>query len=202
MDHLTESISQDLCDEFVNIAHGHESGGGLNRVREMVGQYPALVNAYNHSGDENALGAAAHMGDRSIVQFLLDKGATLDIATAAMMGWRTKVNDFLNDDPALARATGAHGHALLYYVAQSGDTVMADMILENGGGDGLKYPLKPLNTPSIFGAIYFGHLEMIQWFLDHDADLTVQDYSKRTPLEVAIDLGHKEIADLLRNHIR
>ncbi|MBV7327498.1 ankyrin repeat domain-containing protein [Chloroflexi bacterium TSY] len=201
MNQTNGSLSQELVDEFVNIAHGYGPSGDFEQVREMVEKYPDLVHAVHSDGDETGLGAAAHMGERQIVQYLLDRGATLDIATAAMMGWREKVADFLVHDPTLATAKGAHGYALLYFVAQSGDTEMADLILKYGGGEGLKYPLQPLNTPSIHGAVLFGHPEMTQWFLERGADVTVRDYDDRTPLEAAVELGYDEIANLLRNHI-
>ncbi|MEM7132614.1 MAG: ankyrin repeat domain-containing protein [Chloroflexota bacterium] len=75
------------------------------------------------------------------------------------------------------------------------------MILAYGGGEGLKYPLQLRNRPSIHGAVSFNHPEMTQWFLEHGADLTARDYNDQTPLEAAVELGHNELADLLRNHI-
>ena len=201
MNGTSDWLPQGIIDEFINISHGHLGDHGFTQIKEMVDKYPELVHAVNSQGDETAIGAAAHMGERKIVQFLLEKGAKLDITTAAMMGWRDKVADFLNNDSSQATAKGAHGYALLYFVAQGGDTEMADMVLKHGGGEGLVYPLCPLNSPSIFGAVQFGHVEMTQWFLDHGADLTVQDYAKRTPLERALELGDDELVDILRHHV-
>lgn len=199
----TEALSQDLVDEFIDIAHGQKRGSGdnLTKVKGLVTKYPALVHAVHSDGDETGIGAAAHMGEREIVQYLLVQGAPLDIATAAMMGWRDKVTGFLRQDSSQVKATGAHGCALLYFAALSGDTKIADMILEYGGTEGLKYPLQLRNRPSIHGAVSFGHLAMTQWFLDHGVDLTVRDYDDHTPLESAVVFGYHEIADLLRNHI-
>ena len=202
MNTVRETLSRNLIDEFIEVAHGEgRGGGGLTRVKEFVAQFPELVHAVHSDGDETGLGAAAHMGEREIVQFLLNQGAPLDISTAAMMGWRDRVARFLKQDSSLATATGAHGCALLYFVALSGDTEMADMILSHGGGDGLIYPLQMRNRPSIHGAVLFGHVSMTQWFLDYGADVTVRDYDDRTPLEAAVELGHDKVAALLRYHI-
>ena len=53
-----ERLDEELVFEFVKVAHG-----GFDRVKELLEQKPALVNAcWNWGGDdwETALGAAAH----------------------------------------------------------------------------------------------------------------------------------------------
>lgn len=192
----TTELTQDAIDEYISRAHDD-----LDYIREMTQQFPELVYAVDSHGDETAVGAATHMGNRAIVQFLLDAGAPLHISTAAMMGWRDTVAAMLAKDPAQAQAKGAHDYAMLYFVALSGDTEMADMILAHGGNEGLKQTLNPRNSPYIHGAIEPGHLAMTRWLLQQDIDLNARDYNDRTALEAAVDLGHTEIADLLRTHI-
>ncbi|MEM7124860.1 MAG: ankyrin repeat domain-containing protein [Chloroflexota bacterium] len=128
MNTIPNTISQELIDEFVNISHGYLGEDGFTQIKEMVEQHPDLVYAVHSDGDETGIGAAAHMGERQIVQYLLDKGATLDISIAAMMGWRDKLANFLKQAPALATAKGVHGIALIYFAALSGDVKMAEMI--------------------------------------------------------------------------
>ncbi|MEM7133761.1 MAG: ankyrin repeat domain-containing protein [Chloroflexota bacterium] len=192
----TTELTQKEIDEYIRHAHGD-----FSYVQKMTKQFPDLVHAVDSYGDETAIGAATHMGERKIVQYLLDAGAPLDISTAAMMGWRDKVADFLAKDPTLAKRKGVHSYALLYFVAQSGDTEMANMVMAYGGSEGMKYPLNPRNDPYIHAAIKSGHLEMTGWFLRHDIDLNARDYNDSTPLEAAVESGNSEIAELLRQHM-
>src|SRR4051794_12183520 len=77
-------LDSDLVHRFVFAAHRD-----LDRVREMLQEQPALVNAtWDWGGGdwETALGGASHMGRRDIATLLLERGARLDIFAAAMLG--------------------------------------------------------------------------------------------------------------------
>jgi hypothetical protein len=112
-------IDATLVEEFVGNAHGN-----LNRVRELLAQTPALVNAaWDWGGGdwETALGAAAHMGRRDIAAFLLEHGARLDLFAAAMLGQLDVVKSILQECPAMARAPGPHGIPLLRHALVGGE---------------------------------------------------------------------------------
>src|SRR2546423_15579027 len=90
--------------------------GDLERVRELLAQEPALVNASwdRGGGDfETALGAAAHTGRREIALLLLDAGARLEIFAAAMLGWLDVVRAALEQQPEVRETKGPHGIPLL-----------------------------------------------------------------------------------------
>jgi uncharacterized protein len=187
MTHIQE-LNQELIDTFVGLSHNN-----LPKVKELLAQHPELLPAEASGDGETAVAAAAHVGSKDIVEYLLAQGAKLDICTAAMMGWRDKVAQFLADDPTQVHAKGAHDITLIFHAALSGDTELADMILAHGGGEGLEYALH--------GAVKFGHLAMTRWFLQHDPDLTILDFRDRTPLEVAVESGFTDIVALLRQHM-
>lgn len=182
------NLSMETIKEFTAAAHSD-----LNRVKELCEQYPELLSTHVNEWEESALTAAAHTGNREIAEYLLAKGAELDICTAAMLGKREAVAQFLEQDPSQAKASGAHGIPIIYHAALSGDTIIADMLMTAGGGVGLE--------ESLHGATRFGHLEMTQWFLERNADTTIRDFRDRTPLEVAIENGYDEVAEVLREHI-
>jgi ankyrin repeat protein len=50
----------------------------------------------------------------------------------------------------------------------------------------------------LHAAAYFGRLEMAEWLLERGADTTATDYEGKTPLQVAEENGHAEVAELLR----
>ena len=107
-----------------------------------------------------------------------------------MLGMIEQVAGFVRDDPSLASARGAHGIPLLAHVAMSGRTDIADLLVAHGGGEGV--------DRALHGAVAFGHTTMTEWLLARGADVDVRNYEGKTPLRVAVDRGHDEVADLLR----
>lgn len=176
--------SSEQVQEFVIAGHGN-----LARVKEMLAQHPELLEARSNL-DETALGAAAHVGNRAVAEFLLSQGATHDICTAAMLADRAKVAELLAADPAAAQAKGAHGISLMFHAALGGDVAIAEQLHARGAA-------VPDNT--IHAAAAHGHVDMARWLLDHGVtDLQVPNFEKKTPLAVAIGRGHTAVADLLR----
>ncbi|HET9590930.1 MAG TPA: hypothetical protein VFO91_19215 [Anaerolineales bacterium] len=115
-----------LVQEFVAKAHGE-----LERVKELLMQEPALVNAsWDWGGGdwETGLGAAAHMGRKDIANYLLGNGARLDLFAAAMLGKLEIVKAALEAYPRAIDVPGPHGIPLLAH-AQAGGAE-AEAVLE------------------------------------------------------------------------
>lgn len=115
-----------LVQEFVAKAHGE-----LERVKELLMQEPALVNAsWDWGGGdwETGLGAAAHMGRKDIANYLLENGARLDLFAAAMLGKLEIVKAALEAYPRAIDVPGPHGIPLLAH-AQAGGAE-AEAVLE------------------------------------------------------------------------
>src|SRR5215207_1561298 len=81
---MAEPTHQEI-DRFVGAAHGD-----LATVRAFVDAHPEHINTPSSMG-ETALQAAAHTGQRAIAEFLLERGAPLDICAAAMLGRNDQV---------------------------------------------------------------------------------------------------------------
>jgi len=117
MDRLP-AIDPKLVNEFVSVAHGN-----LKRVRELLDAEPGLLNAawdWGGGGFETAIGAAAHTGGREIALFLLERGARIDLFTAAMLGEVEIVRAILSATPAARTSRGAHGIPLIVHAQQGG----------------------------------------------------------------------------------
>src|SRR5262249_48737349 len=87
-----EPIHGVMVQDFVIYAHMD-----LGMVKKLREREPALLNATMDWGGgdwESGLGGASHMGRRDIVEFLLEKGARIDIFCAAMMGQLDAVKAF------------------------------------------------------------------------------------------------------------
>lgn len=111
-------INRLMVQDFVIYAHSD-----LDMVKTLLAKQPALLNATMDWGGgdwESGLGGASHMGRRDIVEFLLERGARIDIFCAAMMGRLDAVKSFLALQPALIDARGPHGFTLHFHAQVGG----------------------------------------------------------------------------------
>jgi hypothetical protein len=107
-----------LVQQFVGNAHED-----LIRVKELLAQEPALINAcWDWGGDfETSLGAAAHMGRRDIAEFLLEYGARRDLFATTMLGKMEIVRDALAAFPGAIQTRGPHGIPLIAHARAGGE---------------------------------------------------------------------------------
>jgi len=120
------TLPDDQVQRFVQVAHGD-----LDATRGMLDAEPRLIRAtwdWGGGDFETALGGAAHMGRRDIADFLLERGATLDLFAAAMLGELAIVRAALETRPALARVPGPHRIALVAHAKAGGSS--ASHVLE------------------------------------------------------------------------
>lgn len=111
-------IDPKIVNEFVRVAHSD-----LGKVKEMIGQYPLLLNAswdWGGGDFETALGAAGHMGLKEVANFLLSLGARADIFVLTMLGKTEIVKAILQDYPTLIHSKGPHGFTLLHHAEKGG----------------------------------------------------------------------------------
>jgi hypothetical protein len=108
-----------LVEEFVGKSHGD-----LERVKELLAQEPALINAaWDWGGGdwETGLGAASHMGRNDIANYLLENGARLDLFAATMLGKLEIVRAALEAYPEAINIPGPHGIPLIAHAQAGGD---------------------------------------------------------------------------------
>ncbi len=112
-----------LVEEFVGVSHGK-----FERVKELLAQEPALINAtwdWGGGDFETALGAASHMGNKAIANFLLENGARIDIFAAAMLGKLDIVKAILLAYPDAIDIPGPHGIPLIDHAEVGGEDAKA-----------------------------------------------------------------------------
>jgi ankyrin repeat protein len=184
---VNDALTQNTIDAFVMAAH-HD----LAAVQQMLAQQPALLNE-NAEWLETAIQAAAHVNQPDIMAYLLERGAPLDICTAAVLGQYDTVESMLAEYPDLAGATGPHNLPVTYYPAIAGRADILELLISAGAdvsaGD-------EANT-ALHGAVAFNQIEVVRWLLGHDANPYAVDFDGRLPIELASELGHTEIAALL-----
>jgi hypothetical protein len=111
-------LNRQLIADFVIFAHSD-----LEMTKKLLEREPMLINAVMDWGNgdwESGLGGASHMGRRDIVEFLLEKGARIDIFTMTMLGQLEAVKQLLTLQPKLIDARGPHGFNLHFHAQLAG----------------------------------------------------------------------------------
>ncbi len=94
-----DPIAPELVKEFVGKSHSD-----LGKVKELLEKEPGLLNSswdWGGGDFESGLEAAGHVGNKDIANFLLSKGARMNIFCAAMLGRMDIVKAFLDFNPDL-----------------------------------------------------------------------------------------------------
>jgi ankyrin repeat protein len=182
---MAQAPNREEIEEFVIAAHGN-----FPKMKELLAANPALLHTRWDKTKEMAIEAAAHVGNQEMANYLLSKGALLDICTAAMLGMKDKVALFLETDAKLAKAKGAHGIPVLFFAALSGKTEIAELLISHGSHEGVDGALQ--------GAVRLGHAAMVKWLLARGAKTNTKDFQGKTPLEVATERKDTEIINLLK----
>jgi ankyrin repeat protein len=177
--------------DFVIAAHGN-----LPRVRELLVEIPGLLNEryqWAENDWETAIQAAAQVGSTTVAEYLLARGAPLEICTAAMLGQTEKVRQMLDKDPNLIKARGAHGISLLSHAAYSNNIPMVKMLFERGASEGVSHALG--------NAVIKGYVEMAAWLIENGhPDLSWKNYDGKSLLTLAGERSDKAMLTLLREH--
>ena len=108
-----QQLSRQMVSDFVILAHSD-----LDMTKKLLEKQPALLHGTMDwgTGDwESGLNGASHMGRHDIVEFLLERGARIDLFCAAMMGQLEAVKSFLTLEPKLIDSRGPHGFSLHFH---------------------------------------------------------------------------------------
>jgi hypothetical protein len=147
----------DLVREMVTVAHGN-----VKRVRELVDARPALAKAtwdWGFGDWETALGAASHVGNREIAEYLISNGAHPTIFSAAMLGHLDIVKAFLSAQPGVQKIAGPHSISLLAHAKAGGSAAEPVLRYLETLGDAGTPPSPPLTEAecaSLAGTYTFG----------------------------------------------
>jgi len=184
-------LSNDVVREFVIAGHGN-----LEKVRKMLGQNPELLNAsyaWSETDHETAIQGAAQVGSATVATYLLERGAPLEICTAAMLGRRDGVERRISDRSDSINSKGAHGIPLLPHAAWSGDLELVQYLFQNGAKTG--------SSSALHNAVTRGYYDLVVWLVENASpDLDSKNFQGKTPLSVAMERKHENIAQFLRGH--
>jgi len=141
----------ELVREMVLVAHFD-----LKRVKELVGARPSLARAawdWGFGDWESALGAASHMGNRPIADYLISQGARPSIFSAAMLGQLEVVKAFVAAQPHIQHIRGPHSICLLAHAKAGGEAARPVVEFLQSLGDADSDPPVPLAESDIAGIL-------------------------------------------------
>ncbi|HEY4026126.1 MAG TPA: ankyrin repeat domain-containing protein [Candidatus Dormibacteraeota bacterium] len=184
---MSAELDRSIVEQCVGSAHAD-----LDKVRELVDRYPEVVNA-RAPWNETPIEAAAQLGRKDIIAFLLGRGAPLDLFTASVLGRRDVVEAELTREPARARAHGVHDLPALYFAAIGGQPEIAELLLAHGADVNEAAEA----AAPIHGAVMSGSPEMVAWMLERGADPSLPDYQGRSAGALAEAMGRPDLVRLL-----
>lgn len=140
---LFPTQAPELVREVVGVSHFD-----LAKVQALVDRQPSLARAtwdWGFGDWESALGAASHVGNRPIAEYLISMGARPDLFTAAMLGHLDVVKAAVSATPGVQRIKGPHGITLLSHAKAGGDASKPVVAYLESLGDADQRPkLEPL----------------------------------------------------------
>lgn len=160
MDIITDQFPThppELVREIVTVSHFD-----LKRVQELVEAHPSLAKAswdWGFGDWEDAIGAASHMGNRPIAEYLLSKGARPSLFSAAMLGQLDVVKSFIAAQPGAQRIRGPHSISLLAHARFGGPQARPVLEYLQSLGDADAPPSVPLSDSdqsAVKGIYIFG----------------------------------------------
>ena len=113
------NIKTSTIKEFVKAGHNN-----LYKVKEMLSEIPNLIYArydWGHGDFEEAVEGAGHTGDKEIANYLIEKGARVNLFVLTMLGKTDLVIPTLEEFPNLIFSKGPHGFSLLHHAKEGGE---------------------------------------------------------------------------------
>lgn len=125
--HLSEAQTQtdpppiklETVKEFVIAGHSN-----LEKIKSMLTDYPNLIYSRYDWGNgdfEEAIEGAGHLGNKEIANYLIEKGARVNLFVLTMLGKTELVKPVLEAYPKLLTALGPHGFTLLHHAKVGGE---------------------------------------------------------------------------------
>jgi ankyrin repeat protein len=169
--------------------------GILSTVKSLLDADSSLASAKNDSGVSAVL-MCTYTGRREIRDLLLSRGAALELHDAAAIGDLDRVKQFVDNDPSLAKSFSPDGFPVVALAAVFGNLHVA-RYLAGHGADVNASATNGSGYNALTGAVTTGHIDTVQWLLEHGANPNYRYGPGYTPLLAAAANGHLEIVKLL-----
>lgn len=153
--------------------------GDAAKLQELLEVNPALANTENEEG-LTPLGYAAHFGRMEAVKVLVENGADIQAVS------HSKV-PYIPSNTALHAAIAGEGAVdVIQFLLERG--ARTDIFDSNG------------HTCLHTAVFHDDHIEIIRLLLVHGADVNAKREGQKTPLDLAVEQGNENVANLLRQN--
>lgn len=114
---MENSIPVEAVHDFVSASHSD-----LQPVSKLLIKYPNLIYAswdWGNGDFESGLEAAAHVGNKGVANYLINKGGRPNVFVLTMLGKTKIVKALVEEFPFLLYSYGAHGFTLLHHAKKA-----------------------------------------------------------------------------------
>jgi ankyrin repeat protein len=154
-------------------------------VRNAQSQSPVLFSIYNRQAE--------------IRDFLISRGAVLELHEAVAAGDLARVKELLEKDSSLAKSYSPDGFPVVALAAVFGHFEVMKY-LHASGADINAAATNGTGYNALTGAVTSGQTEIVKWLLENGADPNYRYANGYSPLLNAAANGHLEILKLLQGH--
>jgi ankyrin repeat protein len=172
--------------------------GDIDQIEQLLDQHPNLIR-YKLPGDLSPALLAMYYNEPVVAQLLVQRGALLDIFSAAGCGQLTQVQALVDAEPELVDAVAADGFQSLGLAAFFGQVEIVRFLLGRGAAVDSS-SRNPMRVMPLHSAAANRHLEICSLLLDHGAPVNAAQADDFTPLHEAAQNGQIELVSLLLDY--
>ncbi len=169
--------------------------GNTAAVESLLESDPGLVTAADDSG-LGPLAVAVYHRQPEIATLLENRGAQLDIFTAAMCSRPEKLRDCLAESPDSVNSFSADGWTPLHLAAFFGCAECTTMLLDAGAKINERAQ-NPMQNMPLHAASAGRHAEIVRILLERGAWVNARQHGGWTALHAAAQNGDTQLAQLL-----
>jgi ankyrin repeat protein len=166
--------------------------GRIETVRDLLSADSTLVNARNESG-LSAILSATYRGRNDLARLLIDNGAQLDIFEAAATGTQDRLEQLLQQEPALKNSWSPDGWTPLHLAVFFGRVNIAHFLLSKGVDINVASRTDERVSPLHSALANPNNAAIAQLLIEHGADVNARQAQGYTPLHYAATYGLESI---------
>lgn len=177
------------------------AAGQKEVAANLLEQEPSLLHCRNEQGDSPLL-AAIYADQRLIFEWLLERGAGVDLFEATALGKVERVRDLLAENPSLATTYSHDGWTPLHLASFFGHRDVVDLLLEHGAPIDARSKSERFardNTP-LHAAAANNQNRVAELLIERGADVNARDGSGFTPLGLAANSRNDLLVMALLEH--
>jgi ankyrin repeat protein len=172
--------------------------GNLAQVEQLLDQRPDLLQ-HKLPGELSPALLAMYYSEPEVAQFLVQRGAPLDIFAASGCGALGQVQALVEAEPGLVEAVAADGFQPLGLAAFFGQVEVVRFLLEHEAAvDSPSH--NPMRVMPLHSAAANRHLDICRLLLEHGAPVNAAQADDFTPLHEAAQNGQLELVRLLLDY--